>query len=53
MALFVSLHESIPAYGGAMALAGLVGAACGLVLGRYIDTGHGRRVVSSPTAWRR
>jgi DHA1 family inner membrane transport protein len=45
MALFVSLHESIPAYGGAMALAGLVGAACGLVLGRYIDTGHGRRVV--------
>ena len=45
IALFVSLHESIPAYGGAMALAGLVGAACGLVLGRYIDTGHGRRVV--------
>jgi hypothetical protein len=43
--LFVSLSESIPAYGGAMALAGLVGAACGLFLGRHIDTGHGRRAV--------
>jgi MFS transporter, DHA1 family, inner membrane transport protein len=46
MALFVSLHESIPAYGGAMALAGFVGAVCGLLLGRHIDTGHGRRVVT-------
>jgi len=44
IALFVSLHESIPAYGGAMALAGLVGAACGMLLGRHIDTGLGRRV---------
>jgi MFS transporter, DHA1 family, inner membrane transport protein len=43
--LFVSLSESIPAYGGAMALAGLVGAACGLFLGRHIDTGHGHRAV--------
>jgi hypothetical protein len=43
--LFVSLSESVPAYGGAMALAGLVGAACGLLLGRSIDTGHGRWVV--------
>jgi hypothetical protein len=43
--LFASLSESIPAYGGAMALAGLVGAASGLFLGRHIDTGHGRRAV--------
>jgi MFS transporter, DHA1 family, inner membrane transport protein len=43
--LFVSLSENIPAYGGAMALAGLVGAVCGLLLGRHIDTGHGRRAV--------
>src|SRR5262249_25675944 len=40
-----SLGESIPAYGGAMALAGLVGAICGLWLGRHVDAGHGRRVV--------
>jgi len=45
IALFISLQESIPAYGGAMALAGLVGAVCGLLLGRHIDAGHGRRAV--------
>ena len=45
IALFVSLGENIPAYGGAMALAGLVGAVCGLLLGRHIDAGHGRRAV--------
>jgi MFS transporter, DHA1 family, inner membrane transport protein len=45
IALFVSLSESIPAYGGAMALAGLVGAASGLLLGRHIDAGHGRWAV--------
>jgi len=45
IALFVSLRESIAAYGGAMALAGLVGAACGLLLGRHIDAGFGRRAV--------
>jgi len=45
IALFVSLGEDIPAYGGAMALAGLVGAVCGLLLGRHIDAGHGRRAV--------
>ena len=28
-----------------MALAALVGAACGLLLGRHIDAGHGRRAV--------
>jgi MFS transporter, DHA1 family, inner membrane transport protein len=46
IALFISLAESIPAYGGAMALAGLVGAVCGLILGRHIDAGHGRRAVA-------
>ena len=46
IALFVSLGESISAYGGAMALAGLVGAVCGLLLGRHIDAGHGRRAVA-------
>jgi hypothetical protein len=46
LALFVSLRESIPAYGGAMALAGLAGAACGLVLGRHVDAGHGRRTAA-------
>jgi hypothetical protein len=45
MALFLALGESFTAYGGAMALAALVGAASGLLLGRYIDAGHGRRAV--------
>jgi hypothetical protein len=45
IALFVSLGESFAAYGGAMALAGLVGAVCGLLLGRHIDAGFGRRAV--------
>lgn len=45
IALFVSLGESFAAYGGAMALAGLVGAICGLFLGRHIDAGFGRRAV--------
>ena len=46
IALFVSLGESLAAYGGAMALAGLVGTVCGLLLGRHIDAGHGRRAVA-------
>jgi MFS transporter, DHA1 family, inner membrane transport protein len=45
IALFVSLRENFSAYGGAMALAALVGAVCGLLLGRHIDAGHGRRAV--------
>jgi MFS transporter, DHA1 family, inner membrane transport protein len=45
MALFLSLGESFTAYGGAMALAALVGAASGLLLGRLIDLGHGGRAV--------
>jgi len=45
IALFISLGESFQAYGGAMALAALVGAASGLLLGRHIDAGHGKRAV--------
>ena len=45
IALFVSLGESLAAYGGAMALAGLVGGGCALLLGRHIDLGFGRRAV--------
>jgi MFS transporter, DHA1 family, inner membrane transport protein len=45
IALFLSLGESYTAYGGAMALAALVGAVCGLLLGRFIDAGHGGRAV--------
>jgi DHA1 family inner membrane transport protein len=43
IALFVELDESYTAYGGAVALAAMVGAAGGLALGRFIDEGHGRR----------
>ncbi|WP_340644636.1 MFS transporter [Phenylobacterium sp.] len=45
IALFLSLGESIAAYGGAMALAGLVGACFGLWVGRHVDGGGGRRAV--------
>nr|QQZ50400.1 hypothetical protein JKL49_01545 [Phenylobacterium glaciei] len=43
--LFVTLGKSFAAFGGAMALAALAGAAAGLLLGRHIDAGHGRRAV--------
>ena len=45
IALFLSLGESFTAYGGAMALAALVGAASGFLLGRLIDAGHSGRAV--------
>ena len=45
IALFLSLGESLAAYGGAMALAGLVGAGFGLWVGRHVDGGGGRRAV--------
>jgi len=45
IALFVTLGQSFTAFGGAMALAALVGAASGMVLGRLIDAGHGTRAV--------
>ena len=43
IALFLSLGESFLAYGGALAVAALVGAIGGLLLGRHIDAGHGAR----------
>jgi Major Facilitator Superfamily len=43
IALFLSLGESFSAFGGAMALAAFAGAVGGLVLGRFIDAGHGTR----------
>ncbi len=43
--LFITLGQSFTAFGGAMALAALVGAASGMVLGRLIDAGHGTRAV--------
>src|SRR5579871_5277865 len=41
--LFGSLGRSLEAFGGAVSLAAMVGAVVGLVLGRHIDLGHGRR----------
>ena len=43
VALFVSLGSSIGAFGGAMALAALVGAVLTALFGRHIDRGGGRR----------
>jgi MFS transporter, DHA1 family, inner membrane transport protein len=45
IALFLVLGESFTAYGGAMALAALAGGASGLLLGHFIDAGHGGRAV--------
>src|SRR3954468_5693387 len=45
IALFMSLGESVSACGGAMAVAALVGAGCGMIIGRHVDQGHGRRTV--------
>jgi MFS transporter, DHA1 family, inner membrane transport protein len=45
IALFLSLGESLLGFGGALAVAALVGAVGGLLLGRHIDRGHGRRAV--------
>jgi MFS family permease len=46
LALFVSLDKNLMAYGGALAIAALVGAVAGLFLGRHIDAGHGGRAVT-------
>jgi hypothetical protein len=46
IALFLAVEESFATYGGAMALAALVGAAFGLILGRAVDMGRGRRAVA-------
>lgn len=45
IALFVTLGESFVAYGGALALAAVVGAVGGLLLGRWVDRGHGAKLV--------
>lgn len=45
LALFITLGENYLAYGGALAVAALVGAVGGLVLGRYIDSGKGGQAV--------
>jgi len=46
IALYLSLGSNLAAYGGAMALAALVGAVSGLILGRHIDAGHWRHGVA-------
>ncbi|HWF77929.1 MAG TPA: MFS transporter [Caulobacteraceae bacterium] len=46
IALFLALAQSFTSYGGAMALAGLAAAIAGLLLGRHIDAGGGRRAVT-------
>ena len=45
IALFLLLGSSFTAFGGAMAVAAVAGAGAGLLLGRHIDAGHGRRAV--------
>jgi MFS family permease len=45
IALFLSLGESFTAFGGVLAFAAIVGGLGGLLLGKYIDAGHGRRAV--------
>jgi hypothetical protein len=45
MALFLTLDQNYLAYGGALAIASLVGAVSGLALGRWIDSGQGLRAV--------
>jgi len=45
LVLFVTLAQSFSAYGGAMALAAAAGAGFGLLLGRHVDRGGGRRAV--------
>jgi MFS transporter, DHA1 family, inner membrane transport protein len=45
IALFLSLRESLLGFGGALAVAALVGAIGGLLLGRHIDRGYGKHAV--------
>ena len=45
LTLFLALGRDVMAYGGALAVAALVGAVSGLFLGRLIDSGRGSRAV--------
>ncbi len=45
VALFMALGQSFSAYGGAVALAAVAGAAGGLLLGKRLDGGHGAYAV--------
>jgi hypothetical protein len=45
IALYLSLGSSFLNFGGALALAAVVGALGGMILGRTIDAGHGARMV--------
>jgi len=45
IALFLTLGGSYVNYGGALAVSALAGALGGMVLGRFIDKGHGARMV--------
>jgi hypothetical protein len=45
LALFIALGRNVMAYGGALAISALAGAAGGLFLGRVIDSGRGTRAV--------
>jgi hypothetical protein len=45
IALFQSLGENLLNYGSALAIAAIVGSISGMILGRYIDAGHGVRMV--------
>lgn len=46
IALFLALGENFIAYGGALALAALIGAVAGPLLGWHIDAGYGRNAVT-------
>jgi hypothetical protein len=46
VALFLSLNQNFLSFGGALAIAAVVGAAAGMMLGRHIDDGNGKRAVT-------
>ena len=51
VALFLSLKQNVMAFGGALAIAAVVGAVGGLLLGRFINSGNGRRAVFVSSAF--